>query len=96
MRERGPGVKAVAVASDPVNGPLLVIVDATGTVYAKQRSLSAGWVRERGPGVKAVAVASDPTNGPLLAARAPTGYWVKEGSLAAGWVLLGEAVPAQR
>ena len=88
MKEQGPGVRDVAVATDATNGPLLAIVDATGTVYAKQGSLRAGWVKEQGPGVWEVAVATDPKTGPLVAIRRSADYWAKSGSLNAGWVVL--------
>jgi len=90
--ETGPGVKAIAVASDSSNGPLLGELDAAGNFYAKEGSLSAPWIFEAGPGVKAIAVASDSSNGPLLGELDAAGnFYAKEGSLSAPWV--GETGP---
>ena len=78
------------MASDPTNGPLIAVLTARGIVYAKEGSLTAGWVEEF-TGAEdepyALAVASDPTNGPLIAVVDTSGNaWAKEGSLTAAWV----------
>jgi hypothetical protein len=87
VKEAGAGIKAIAVASDPTNGPLLGHLDASGNFYAKEGGLGATWIKEAGPGIKAIAVASDPTNGPLLAFLDASGnFYAKEGGLGATWV----------
>src|ERR1700721_418337 len=53
-------VEQVAVASDPVNGPLIAVTNGTGEVLVKQGSLSAGWNDEWPDNAAYVVVASDP------------------------------------
>jgi hypothetical protein len=87
IKEAGPGVKAISVASDPTNGPLLGVLDSSGTFYAKEGGLSSTWIAEDGPGVKAISVASDPTNGPQLGVIDSSGtIYAKQGALGATWI----------
>jgi hypothetical protein len=61
--------ETVAVASDPRHGPLIVLLDGSGNVWAKDGGLTAAWTKEySGLTVSAtpVAVASDPANGPVI------------------------------
>lgn len=74
----------IAVASDPVNGPLIAVLTDSGQVPVKEGSLTAKWHKVRSHAA-AVAVASDATNGPLIGVLTADGEaLVKEGSLTAG------------
>jgi hypothetical protein len=80
------GVSTIAVASDPVHGPLIAVLTTNGTVLAKQGDLSAQWVTEY-TRAHQVAVASDSMHGPLIAVLTATGTALaKQGSLSAPWV----------
>jgi hypothetical protein len=89
------GAEAVAVASDPTNGPLIAVLDNDRNLWVKEGSLTAPWTEETngststtGPSgvVLRVAVASDATNGPLIAVEDENAsVWAKEGSLAVAW-----------
>ncbi|MGD0895930.1 MAG: hypothetical protein ABSA08_07995 [Acidimicrobiales bacterium] len=78
---------AIYVASDPTNGPLIVVQDATGNLWAKEGSVTvATWTEIWTSGTPtAVSVASDPTNGPLIAVLSGGTAYAKEGSLTAPW-----------
>jgi hypothetical protein len=89
------GAEAVAVASDPTNGPLIAVRDNDGNLWVKEGSLAAPWTEEAndsasttGPygAVLRVAVASDATNGPLIAVEDENAsVWAKEGGLTVAW-----------
>ncbi len=73
------GVSQIAVASDPVNGPLIGVLTTGGVLYVKEGGLSAPWVKEA-TGVSQIAVASDPVNGPLIGMVTTGGVaYAKEG-----------------
>ena len=38
--------KVIAIASDPVNGPVVAYRNLTGAVFVKEGSLNAGWVQQ--------------------------------------------------
>jgi hypothetical protein len=86
------------VASDPTNGPLIVLQVPTASSYAalaKEGSLTAPWDREYSTGVLAVAAASDAVHGPMIGlGRGYSDSLVKEGSLTAAWVKERSQVPA--
>ena len=79
------GVAQMAVASDPVNGPLIAVLTGGGEVFAKEGA-SGAWIEEFSGAVQ-VAVASDPARGPLLAVLTAGGeVFALQGSLSAVWV----------
>src|SRR5262249_31926535 len=49
------GIQSIAVASDPVHGPLIGALTTSGEFYVKQGSLEGAWTLE-GTGVKAIAL----------------------------------------
>jgi hypothetical protein len=75
------GVRQVAVASDPVHGPLIAELDTSGVVWAKQGNLNGVWVRQY-TGATQVAVASDAVHGPLIAVVAQNGSAYAKQSIA--------------
>jgi hypothetical protein len=92
--QQSEGIKAIAVASDPTNGPLVVELSNSGVVYAKQGSLGAEWV-QISEGIKAIAAASDPVNGPLIGVLTNSGvFFAKQGGLGAEWVQESEGIKA--
>ena len=81
----GRNAEYVAVASDPVHGPLIVVETLKGKVLAKEGKLSAPWVTEYS-GALHIAAASDAKHGPLIGiVTSGAKVLVKEGSLTAKW-----------
>jgi hypothetical protein len=83
----GPeNVTQIAVAGDPVNGPLIGEVADDGTAWVQGGGLTSGWIQTPYTGVTDIAVASDPTNGPLIGVIANGVAYVEEGGLNGSWV----------
>jgi hypothetical protein len=83
------GVSKIAIATDPVHGPLIALLTSSGAVFARQGSLTSRWYGE-GHGVTQIAAATDTKNGPIIGIVTITGeVLVKEGRLtaAAPWVV---------
>jgi hypothetical protein len=75
----------VAVASDPVHGPLIAIETQELQALVKEGSLTARWNHEHN-GIEQIDVASSPASGPLIGVLTESGRALfKEGSLTAAW-----------
>ena len=79
--EEETGAKAISVATDGTNGPLVGYITTSGAFYAKEGALRAAWVEEH-TGAGAIALASDGINGPLIGyLNSSRVFYAKEGSL---------------
>ena len=86
------GVSQLAVASDPVNGPLIGVLTTGGVLYVKEGSLYAPWVKEA-TGVSQISLASDPVNGPVIGMVTTGGVaYVTDEALSLPWVELYSGV----
>ena len=74
------GASAIAVASDPVHGPLIGVTTGSG-FYVKQGNVTGPFTLETASSSSAIALASDATNGALIAVTIASGVYAKQGSL---------------
>ncbi len=83
--EQGQPIRQVAVASDPVHGPVVAVLVNAGNLWVRQGSLTAPWVQEA-VGVSQIAVATDPVHGVLLGVRLTGGSVFAKQGLNGTWV----------
>lgn len=75
----------MAVASDPVNGPLIAVLSENNSLKAKQGSPSTDYVPQTDHVIQ-FAVATDAVHGPLIAIVNDSHSWrARQGSLTARW-----------